>query len=53
MPENVIITITDYSTAFSVSIITADNSITSTVTALQDYWFKTYYLFQTREGASQ
>jgi hypothetical protein len=41
-PENVIITITDYSTAFSVSIITADNSITSTVTALQDYWFKTY-----------
>jgi hypothetical protein len=41
-PEKVIITITDDSTAFSVSTITTDNSATSTVTAIRDYWFKTY-----------
>jgi hypothetical protein len=41
-PEKVIITITDDYTAFSVSTITTDNSATSTVTALRDYWFKTY-----------
>jgi hypothetical protein len=42
MPEKVIITIKDDSTDFSVSTIITDNSTTSTVTALQDYWFKTY-----------
>jgi len=41
-PEKIIITITDDFTAFSVSTITTNNSATSTVTALQDYWFKTY-----------
>jgi hypothetical protein len=41
-PEKIIITITDDFTAFSVSTIMTDNSATSTVTALQDYWFKTY-----------
>ncbi len=42
MPEKVIFTITDDSMAFSVSTITTDSSTTSTVTALQDYYFKTY-----------
>jgi hypothetical protein len=42
MPEKVIITITDDSTAFSVSTIITDNSTTSTITALQDHWFRIY-----------
>ncbi len=42
MPEKVIITITDDSTAFSVSTIITDNSATSTITALQDHWFRIY-----------
>jgi hypothetical protein len=41
-PDKVLFTITDNSTAFSVSTIINDNSTTSAVTALQDYWFKTY-----------
>jgi hypothetical protein len=41
-PERFILTITDNFTTFSVSTIMPDNSATSTVTALQDYWFKTY-----------
>ncbi len=41
-PENTIITITDDSSTFSISAIITDSSITSTVNALWDYWFKPY-----------
>jgi hypothetical protein len=41
-PEKVIITITDDSTAFSVSTIISNNNVTSTITALQEQWFRTY-----------
>ena len=40
--EKIILTITDNLTAFSISTLIPDNSPTATVTALQDYWFKTY-----------
>jgi hypothetical protein len=42
LPEKVIITIMDDSTAFSVSTIIHDNSATSMITALQDQWFRIY-----------
>jgi hypothetical protein len=41
-PEKIIVTIMDDSMAFSVSTITTDNGATSTITTLQNYWFKTY-----------
>ncbi len=41
-PEKVIITITDDSKTFSASTVITDDSTTSMITALWDYWFKPY-----------